>query len=87
MTSLPGSDILDHGEVLVSPSTDIEHLVRGLSEHDQTRKKAECGIAWFFQHQPGEDAPTLTLGVRGTTGALMWFDAATCAEELFNPLE
>jgi immunity protein Imm1 of predicted polymorphic toxin system len=76
--STPRTDVLDNGEVLLSPNLDVEQLVNGLAEHDQRRHKPDCGVAWFFQHEPGsEDAPTLALGVRGDTGALMWFDAAS----------
>ncbi|MBB5153507.1 hypothetical protein BJ970_001041 [Saccharopolyspora phatthalungensis] len=57
--------------------TDVDQLVRGISEHDQKRTKPECGIAWSFQHQPGDDTPTLMFGVRCETGALMWFDATS----------
>ncbi|MGP4016850.1 Imm1 family immunity protein [Saccharopolyspora sp. 5N708] len=77
MTSVPSADVLDNGEVHLSASTDVDQLVRGLSEHDQRREKPECGVAWFFQHEPGEDASALALGVRGEIGALMWFDATS----------
>ncbi|MGW5789129.1 Imm1 family immunity protein [Saccharopolyspora sp. NPDC003752] len=72
-----GADVLNYGQVLLTPAMDIEEIIRGLAEHDQERQGPEAGLTWFFKHEPGEDTPTLTLGVRGTTGALMWFDATS----------
>ncbi|MFI0469693.1 Imm1 family immunity protein [Saccharopolyspora sp. 5N102] len=72
-----GTDVLNNGQVLLTPAMDIDEIIRGLAERAQRRRKPEAGLAWFFQHEPGSAAPTLTLGVRGTTGALMWFHAKT----------
>ncbi|WP_207954901.1 Imm1 family immunity protein [Saccharopolyspora elongata] len=56
---------------------DIEEIIRGLAERDQRRRKPGVGLTWFIKHEPDVAAPTLTLGVRGTTGALMWSDATS----------
>ncbi|PKW16718.1 Imm1 family immunity protein [Saccharopolyspora spinosa] len=72
-----GADVLNDQEVQLTPAMDIEEIIRGLADHDQERQRPEAGLAWFFLHEPHEDAPTLTLGVRGTIGSLMWFDATS----------
>lgn len=65
--------LLDPADVVISPDTDADELVRQLRDADRERKHDETGIVWFLQHNHGKYERCLTVGVRGDVGALMWF--------------
>jgi hypothetical protein len=44
---------------------------------------AEGGLVWQFQLGPDDSAPTLAVGVRGATGALVWYEG----DDQFVPVE